>query len=388
MHWIIYCLILTLTWPIRWLSYSAIHRLGRVLGSIAFYTLPHFRKRAIANLTMASDLHLSPEEIKNLARASLENLMITCLEYPKLASESSISKIAVCVNPEVADRIRAKGQSVIFFCGHQANWEILFLEGSSRMPGIAIGRPISNPFLYRWVLNIREKFGGRIIPPNLAIKEGLRALKKGQFLGIVGDQGKPDSGFSSPFFGRLAYTSPLPAILACRTGSPVIVATTKRVDGKYLIHYSDPIWADPQASVPEETDRIMRKALFLLENGIREAPADWLWIHNRWKLQPISRIRRPFRHESIGVFLPPDSTECLQTLREIYPEEELIILTPDDRSVTKLIFNFSGDDRLAKRFKKQGALKVVNLQQMHKLSGLPSGTSLSTILKKVILNAP
>ena len=59
------------------------------------------------------------------------------------------------------------------------------------MPGVAIGRPVKNHFLYNWVVSMREKYGGKIIAPNQAIKEGLRGLKKGAFLGIVGDQGCP-----------------------------------------------------------------------------------------------------------------------------------------------------------------------------------------------------
>ena len=114
------------------------------------------------------------------------------------------------------------------------------------MPGVAIGRPIKNKLLYNWVTSIRQKFGGKMIAPQNAIREGLRGLKKGAFLGIVGDQGMPNSGFSSPFFGRNAWTSPIAAILSHRTGSPIMVATTHRSEGKYSIHYSEPIWPNTE----------------------------------------------------------------------------------------------------------------------------------------------
>ena len=196
---------------------------------------------------MLKSLAASAGEIVPLAKEAMQNLAITALEYAKLAREKNIEKIAFCENPQIAERLICEKKPPIFFCGHLANWEILFLEGTSRMPGIAIGRPIKNKRLYKWITSIREKFGGKMVPPRSAVKEGLKALKQGSFLGIVGDQGMPDSGFRSSFLGRDAWTSPLPAILSYRTGSPIIVATTVRENSRYTIHYSDPLWPDLNA---------------------------------------------------------------------------------------------------------------------------------------------
>lgn len=418
MHYFSYLIILVVTWPIRWLPYPAIHWLGGVLGRAAFYLLKSYRKRTLSNLALATDLHLSPSEIRKIAKASFENLMITCLEYPKLASEKRIERIATCENPEVAERLMREGKPVIFFCAHQANWEILFLEGTNRMPGVAIGRPIKNPYLYNFVMGMREKFGGKIIAPKNAIKEGLKALKKGAFLGIVGDQGRPDSGYSCPFFGRMAYSSPIPAILSHRTGSPIIVATTKRVGGRYLIHYSDPIWPNRDSPMELEIDRMMRECLRLLEKTIREIPEQWLWIHNRWKLQSLDVIKRPFRHESIALFFPQervafmDILSHLPTLRSIYPHESLTLFVPScfsnlissgdvevipynslsDLLITdyrfKLIFNFSGFSQVKSHFKAQASFTVVDREELKKRSGDPSLHNLSEILKKVVCHAP
>jgi len=418
MHYLSYLIILVFTWPIRWLPYPAIHRLGAWLGRAAFHVLKSYRKRALSNLSMATDLNLQPSDIQRIAKGSLENLMITCLEYPKLASETKIERIAHCENPEVADKLMKEGKPVIFFCGHQANWEILFLEGTNRMPGVAIGRPVKNTYLYRFVLKMREKFGGKIIAPQNAIKEGLRALKKGCFLGIVGDQGRPDSGYCSPFFGRLAYTSPIPAILSHRTGSPIIVATTRRANGRYIIHYSDPIWPDRDAPMEQETDRMMRQCLSVLEESIRQIPEQWLWVHNRWKLQPLNVIKRPFRHESIAIFFPQDRVSFidllshLPTFRSIYPQESFTLFVPSqlcdlvavknmevvpydnfsDLLVTdyrfKLIFNFSECSEIKPHFKKQAAFTIVDLNELKSRSQGLCSNNLSDILKKAVCHAP
>jgi KDO2-lipid IV(A) lauroyltransferase len=400
-----FLLIRLLTLPMAILPYSVIHRIGNVLGLFAYYLMPKFRRRAWSNLALATDLHLDEKEMKRIAKGSFQNLMITLLEYPKFAREKNMANIALCENPETANEIMKAGKGVIFFCGHQANWEILFLEGTSRMPGVAIGRPQKNRFLYDWILTIRQKFGGKIITPKNAIREGLRGLKKGAFLGIVGDQAMPDSGYSSPFFGRRAWTSPIAAILSYRTGTPIMVATTLRKPGKYYIHYSDPIWPNPEAPLDEEVDRMMRASLALLEESIRKAPEQWMWQHNRWKQQVPGRLKRPFRQEAICIILPKDASlyPHLKTFREIYPTEFLTFLVPkgfesavplndvevltyEDPNIQdyrfKLVFNFT-DFPLRRHFLRLSAFDVFTLEDLRKLSG--NENALSLILKRALL---
>lgn len=376
---LIYLLIRLITFPLAFLPYKALHTLGKPLGTMAYYLIPKYRKRAESNLALATP-H-SNDKIRTLAKKSIQSLMITCLEYPKLAREKKIGKIATCVNPEKAESQLASGKGAIFFCGHQANWELLFLEGTSRMPGVAIGRPIQNRYLYSWILKMRQKYGGTIIEPKNAIKEGLRALKKGAFLGIVGDQGMPGSGFSSPFLGRAAYTSPMPALLAYKTNTPIFVATTHRENGHYFIHYEEPLYPNLDNPLDQEVDRLMRQALKLYEASILKSPDQWMWIHNRWKQQTTDQIKRAYRQDSLAVFVPDSQTlrESLPKLRALYPTEHITLFAPKDKAPSlnaeihpyedltdtlvddlrfKLIINFTGDKRIDRHYRKKAATLI------------------------------
>lgn len=281
------------------------------------------------------------------------------------------------------------------------------------MPGVAIGRPIKNRFLYQWIISIRQRFGGKIFPPQNAAKEGLRALKKGYFLGIVGDQGMPDSGYKSLFLGREAWTSPLPALLSYRTGCPISVAVTIRQNGRYLIRYSPVFYPDLDQSLDEQIPYLMGKTLKLFEESIKEHPGQWLWQHNRWKQQPLTRIKRRFRQDAIGIFLPIDRSLChkilphLSTFREIYPSEFIAIYMPaslitdidlpnselipyettKDLFVKdyrlKLIFNFTSEPKLKKHFLGLSAFDVLTFEDLKSLSHSKTG-DLSSLLKEVI----
>jgi len=412
-----FLLIYSATYPLRYLPYKAIHWLGKWLGSALFFLSPKFRKRCLSNVALASSLSLSSQEIRKIAKGSLQNLFITCLEYAKLDSEKTVSNIATCLNPQKAEELIKQGRPPIFFCGHQANWELLFFEGTSRMKGVAIGRPIENKALYHFVLRIREKWGGKILTPKEAIKGGLRGLKQGAFLGIVGDQGMPDSGYSSPFFGRRAWTSPMPALLSYRTGAPLIVATTRRENGHYWIEYSDPIWPDQTAKAEQEVDRLMRVALLYLEKSIASHPDQWLFSHNRWKQQLPGKVKRKFRQESILIVLPSQEEreklslsqkeieEGLALIKTIYPNEFITLYAPSDLLCYpsfeevivyqeekdlykedhrfKFAINLTSNRKVEKHFKKLSALTTLSILDLKKNREI----SLATCLQSELLTA-
>ncbi len=384
----LYILLRTFLFPIRFLTFRQIHWLGNKFGLLAYHLHPTFRKRALSNLSLAKSLQLSRDAIIQTAKESFQNLLITCLEYEKFSSLKSTKNVIICKNPELAQSFINKGQGIIFFCGHQANWETLFLDGTQKMPGIAIGRPIKNKYLYEWIISIREKFGGTIITPKKALKEGLRGLRQGKFLGIVGDQGMPDSGYFHTFLGQKAWTSPAPALLSYKTGCPIMVATTVRQDGKYYITYSDPIWPDQTQSLDEQMPKLMDKTLEIFERSVIKHPGQWLWQHNRFKQETPNIVYYKYRFDSILILFPKDEEKfneffpVASLFKEIYPKAFLTFFAPEKyasklpqnlKVITyencnelfikdfqyKLVLNFTKNSTIKKHFLKQAAQRVI-----------------------------
>ena len=393
-----YYFIRIITFPFMLLPYRTIHIIGKILGSLAFYCMKDYRKRALSNLALAKDLNLNKKELFTVAKRSFQNLATNVLEYPKLAREKNFDKLIKCLNPQKAQDIYKQGKGIIFFCGHQANWEVLFLDGNLRMKGIAIGKPIKNKRLYKWIVSIREKTGGRIIIPQNAVREGLRSLRNGQFMGIVGDQGMPDSNYSFPFFGRRAWNSTAPALLAYKTNSPIIVATTLRKKGKYYITYSDPIWPEVEKPLEKEVVRIMDQALSILQRSIKEKLGQWLWQHNRWKQQTPRVLKKQFRYDSICIILPEEKDQFdtvikhLHTLKLIYFRDFIFLYLPEkyknvktievDEIKTyknikealvedyrfKLIFNFTSCKKIHRHYKKLSTFEVLSNYDLKKIA--------------------
>ncbi len=395
---IYYWLIRIGTFPISFMPYSWIHAMGRGIGWVAFHCMREYRKRALSNLALASDLSFNKQQLIQIAKQSFQNLSINCLEYPKFGRENNLAKVLRCLNPEQATEIYKQGKGIIFFCGHQSNWEVLFLDGTTRMKGIAIGKSIKNKKLYQWIVSIREKNGGKMISPHNAVREGFRALKKGMFMGIVGDQGMPDSGYSFPFLGRRAWTSTAPALLSYKTSCPIIFASTHRVKNGYEIHYSDPIWPDYTKPLEEAVISIMDQVLKLMQESIKLHPGEWLWQHNRWKQQTLKTLYKRFRQDCICIILPQDEKSLeeilphLTTLKTIYSTDFLSILAPvscrnrklieadeiiyystleetllDDYRF-KLIFHFAHYPRVKRHYERLSAFEILDLEDLKELA--------------------
>ncbi len=354
-------------WTISCLPYSAIHAIGRITGSMVYYVYTPFRKKAMSNLAIAYGSQKSETERKKIARQSFQNLMITCLEFFRL-KKKDLKHMIKMIDPEKVISLQEKGQGIVFMSGHQANWEIPFLCLNMLSPdGIAVGRPIKNPRIYKWIMSVRQMNGGRVVMPRQAIKEGLKALRAGKYIGIVADQAFPESDYSFPLFGTRAWSTTAPALLAYKTHSPIIVGTSHRMSGYYEVRGSSPIWPNYNLPMKECVIDLMDRAYTHLEQSIKGSPDQWMWIHDRWKQQGIDHVKRIYRYGFILIIVPNDEPAELRAhLKEIYPHSFLTFMTPEDDLTIRdwryqLVLDFVGLPKVRRHFRKLGAVRAIPL---------------------------
>jgi lipopolysaccharide heptosyltransferase II len=129
----------------------------------------------------------------------------------------------------------------------------------------------------------------------------IELLRSGGLIGILGDQHAGDHGLWTPFFGRLASTSPLSALLAKRTGAAVIALAVYTIGPARWRLVFTPLSDSPGAMV----NSVTFEANEMIEQEIRKAPEDWFWVHNRWKTP---RPNFLLTHYKRGVYVPPGAT--------------------------------------------------------------------------------
>ena len=149
----------------------------------------------------------------------------------------------------------------------------------------AIARPLDNPYLDRRVRQLRALGGNDLIAKRGGVSSALKCLRDGNIVAIMIDQRPERSGMAVPFFGHQAFAAGSVAVLALRTGAPIVpglrIPRPRRIVACRASNPRCPSFA------PEifraDTRRIMTDCTAVLERWIRRYPEQWLWTHARLK---------------------------------------------------------------------------------------------------------
>src|SRR2546423_4821427 len=162
-----------------------------------------------------------------------------------------------------------------------------------------IYQPLANRYIDRHVRALRARAGVELFDRREGFQKAVELLREGGAIGILSDQHAGDQGLWVPFFGKLASTTSLPALLSKRTGAALLgTAISTEGPGRWRMVFADRIDA-PGDSVEAMT----AKANELIATQIRRAPEDGFWLHNRWKTPRRNFLLARYKR---GVFLPKD----------------------------------------------------------------------------------
>ncbi|HUS35498.1 MAG TPA: hypothetical protein VM680_09130 [Verrucomicrobiae bacterium] len=170
--------------------------------------------------------------------------------------------------------------------GHFGNFELYALLARC-LPGYhpaTTYRGLNQPGLNRLMEELRNRSGCLFFERRTGLRELMRALKgKGLLLGLLSDQHGGRKGVWAPFFGVECSTNPAAAVLSLRYDSPLNTAICYRVGlARWRVEIGDEIPITENGS-PRSVEAIMRDANAAFEAAIQRDPANWFWVHRRWK---------------------------------------------------------------------------------------------------------
>jgi lipopolysaccharide heptosyltransferase II len=284
MSYLLFCIYRVLSGIIAALPISAGFTLGRVLGWMAYYVAIPYRQLVLKNLRIAFGGEKSPAELTALAREHFATLGANLFSSFKLATmspEAITARVAI-ENMDALHRAAEPGHGVVLILSHLGNWELLAQLVPHGPPGRRVGtvyQPLGNYYFDQHVKASRARFGLVPFDRRRGFAEPIKFLREGGIAGVLVDQHAGDGGMWTPLFGRLASTSPLAGTMALRTGSPLVpvaVYTTGRARWRLVV--SDPLPRDTT-----DPDQLTAQINMALEKEIRISPADWFWMHDRWK---------------------------------------------------------------------------------------------------------
>jgi KDO2-lipid IV(A) lauroyltransferase len=187
---------------------------------------------------------------------------------------------------EPLQQLHAEGRGVILVSGHLGNPEFGgWLGALVGLPIYSVANLQENTRLNGLLEAVRTSSGQRILYKRGALRKGRDVLARGEIVALLADLNDGREGPGIDFFGREAPTTHGPAVLAIRSGAPILPVAVV-LDGRgphYHVAYGEPIRPVPGAPLRAEMQRITQAYTTALERFIRLWPEQWIWFHRRWK---------------------------------------------------------------------------------------------------------
>src|SRR5207248_979959 len=275
--------------------------MGQISGAIAWLFLPQYRKLALRNVRIAFGDELSETEMRRIVRRHFRWLganLLCSVKFTRMPMEKILERVRL-ENFELVENCFRQNKPFVLLISHIGSWEFCTrLSHFSRGQRTAtIYQRIRNRHIDRHVRKARSRFGLEVFERSEGFGKAIELLRSGGGIGILMDQHAGDGGLWTPVFGRLASTTPLPALLARRTRAKLI---------GFAVHTEGfarwrAVAETPIDGVSESIEKLTARSNEILEKQVRRAPEDWFWVHNRWKTPRPNFLLPKYKR---GVFLP------------------------------------------------------------------------------------
>jgi KDO2-lipid IV(A) lauroyltransferase len=273
-------------------------RVGEALAGIAYLVAVRHRRIGMTNLELAFP-ERSVAERRRILRASMLNLGRTVVELlylPKLSDEDLRGMVRFEDEQRWREAIAAERDTgAMILSGHFGNWELcVYAHGRRGHPITMVHRTLANPHIDRWFNDLRAGAGTTLLRKSRAAVGALRAVRTGGLLVLPFDQNSVRNlGVFVPFFGVPASTNAGLALIALRTGAPVVPVFLVREgrSARHVVHVLPFLYAERTGNLEVDVVRNTERFSQVFEDMVRRYPEQWLWVHRRWKTRPLGEAR-------------------------------------------------------------------------------------------------
>jgi KDO2-lipid IV(A) lauroyltransferase len=273
--------------PAGWL-YGFAQRIAKIGYRIA----KKQRKIALESLSIAFGNEKSSQQIEQIVRDCFTFMAKAGLELMFLMDRPHLLKKQVALaGKENLDKALAKGNGVILVSAHFGNFPLMLARLS--LEGYKVGgiiRYMRDSRAEKMFMAKRTKLGIKTIysqPRKVCVDETIRSLRNNEVVFVPIDQNFGSGGVFVDFFGRKAATATGPVVLARRTRAVVLPCFILRQKDDTQKIIFEPPFNLAEGRDSQETILInIQRLTDIIESYIRKYPAEWGWIHRRWKSRP------------------------------------------------------------------------------------------------------
>jgi KDO2-lipid IV(A) lauroyltransferase len=284
--------------------------MGKSLGWLWWHLDRQRKAIALHNLKLAFGEEKNEAERRVLARRVFMNLGLVIYEmcWALRLNPIRFKDFFRIEDIENYEKAAAAGKGVLLLTGHIGNWELLpIVLAMSGEHANVLYRPLDFKPLDHFFIRSRTRFGGQLLSKSKSVLKILKLLRKGENIAVLLDQNVGHGyGIPADFFGRPAFTNKGLAMLAIRTGAPVVPVYIVRENDRYVARILPALplirTGDSRKDIEENTQQYNDA----LEAIIRRHPDQWFWVHRRWRPHHYSVWHPGLKRSTPGSELPTD----------------------------------------------------------------------------------
>jgi KDO2-lipid IV(A) lauroyltransferase len=284
----LFCLARVLVVLLQSLPLTWVARLGRTGGGLAYWLDARHRRVTLRNLTMCFGREKSPSELRALAHENFRRLgenYACAIKTAAMSFESLRPRVEFVGNARIMSPPAGQPpQGVVAAIGHFGNFELYarFGQFAPAYKCATTYRGLRQPSVNRLLQSLRERSGCLFFERRFDA-QALKAFmnQPAVMLGLLSDQS--GGTLRAPFLGHECSTTTAPAIFALRYHCALITGICYRVGlARWRIEAGGEI-PTRENGQPRSTAAIMRDVNQAFELAVRRDPANWFWVHRRWK---------------------------------------------------------------------------------------------------------
>ena len=268
----------------------AVRAIAWTAGTLGWLAGGKLKRIGEANLTLAFGASLAPSERRRILRQVYRHFSLLTLDLFWFAHDTR-RRLDRWVEVDPSVPALAEPKRLMVLTAHLGNWEILGMRTASLGRQLmSVAMPLTNPFVDREFIRLREATGQIIIPRDGATRKLLKGIRDGAAMAVLLDQNTPlaEGGAYVDFFGLPVPVSTAPAHIALMTRAHIaLVVCLPAPGGKYRAH-CERIIELPSEDLPREEAalQLTRRMTASVEAMVRKHPGYWLWLYKRWKFIP------------------------------------------------------------------------------------------------------
>jgi len=259
------------------------------LSNIGYRFAKKQKKIASESLSIAFGDTVPKEKLEQIAKDSFSRIVKSAVELLFLMDRPELLKKRVhFVGIDNLHQALARGKGVILVSAHFGNFPLLMAKIA--LSGYNIGgimRPMHDARVEKIFVKKRNRLNVKTIysqPRNVCVNKTIEALRNNEIVFIPIDQHFGTGGVFVDFFGRKAATATGPVIFAQRTKAALLPCfMVRQNDDSHRLIFDAPIQLIEGGDSQETVLVNIQKLTDIIESYIRKYPAEWGWIHRRWK---------------------------------------------------------------------------------------------------------